>query len=182
MRTLVFLLALSAGPAFASPALPVVRAAAPDVERRLKDDPQPLSGPLRVAATSELALSSASHGAWSPSDAGGWTWRLVVESPGAVEIALTLGAMGLNEDATVQFGAAGRPTQGIDPARLGVDPRWLPLVSGDAFELRLELPAITPESPMKPRKKLVLLLCIISGGFLGLLVALVRVAVGNRRT
>ena len=72
----------------------------------------------------------------------------------------------------------------IQPLRLKLDE--LQAIAAQDYSkvrlLRLEQPAMAPESPIKPRKKLVLLLCIISGGFLGLLVALVRVAVGNRRT
>lgn len=47
--------------------------------------------------------------------------------------------------------------------------------------LRLVQPAETPESPVSPRKGLILALCLFVGGFLGMLVALVQVAAANRR-
>jgi hypothetical protein len=140
MRGLGLLFLLISVPVLASPALPVIRADAPDVERMLKTDPQPETGPWRVAARSELALSSSTHGAWSPAAGGGWAWRLVVESPGAVEIAVTLGATGLGADSVLRFGVAGGESQALEAGLFGATPRWLPLIPGDALALSLELP------------------------------------------
>ncbi len=47
--------------------------------------------------------------------------------------------------------------------------------------LRVVQPAMTPKSPVKPRKKLILAICLFAGGFLGTLVALVMVAADKHK-
>ena len=140
MRRLAILFLAVACPALASPTPPVLRVESPDVEQVLKNDPQPDGAPPLVAVTSEVAWSSSTHGAWSVSADGAWSWRLVVESPGSLQIALAVGAQGQPEGAELRFGVAGGPGRALETALFNATPRWLPLLPGDSFELSLDLP------------------------------------------
>jgi len=71
---------------------------------------------------------------------GSWTWTLIVVSPAASEIALTLGAVDLPQGAEVRHGAQGEGGRSLELDLLSETPRWLPMASGDAFEVRLALP------------------------------------------
>lgn len=135
---------------------PLVDLAAAQDEDRRRDE---AGLPPRFAIANAVAMSPETHGTWERRPDGGWLWRLLIESPGALSLNLGFTAYRLPPGARLALyppaaasGEAGGAADGGGadaPRALVFDERdneahgqlWTPVVLDDALVVELALPA-----------------------------------------
>lgn len=136
---------------------PLVDLAAAQDEDRRRDE---AGLPPRFAIANPVAMSPETHGTWERRPDGGWLWRLLIESPGALSLNLGFTAYRLPPGARLALyppaaasggadGAGADAAGAVVPRALVFDERdneehgqlWTPVVLDDALVVELALPA-----------------------------------------